>query len=177
MRSQLADLLPRLRRFAIALAGSRTEAEDLVQLACERALTRTAQLREAGRLDAWMYGIIRHLWQDELRRRSVRRHEPLEVGEEVADTDGRTIAEGRLELTRVRACLAALSTEHRAVLTLVCVDGLSYREAAGILQIPIGTVMSRLARARRELHDRLARPAGAPERNVVPLPARGRVFP
>jgi DNA-directed RNA polymerase specialized sigma24 family protein len=77
-------------------------------------------------------------------------------------------------LVRVRACLGSLSVEHRTVLTLVCVDGLSYRETAEVLGIPIGTVMSRLSRARHELHALLAVPAASAD-NILPLsPARSR---
>lgn len=175
--SQLGQLLPRLRRFAQSLSGSASDAEDLVQVACERALSRSGQLREVNRLDAWMYGIIRHLWQDERRRRSVRRHEPIEEGMEIAAMDGRTVAENRLELAHVRACLARLSADHRAVLTLVCVDGLSYREAADVLRIPIGTIMSRLARARRDLHTQLTSHQHPMPATVVPMPTRGRAAP
>jgi RNA polymerase sigma-70 factor (ECF subfamily) len=176
LRPALASILPRLRRFGLALTGSATEADDLAQMACERALGRTAQLREVTRLDAWMYGIMRHLWQDELRARRVRRHEPIERAENIQGSDGAAVVEDSLELARVRACLATLSAEHRAVLTLICVDGLGYREAAGVLDIPVGTVMSRLSRARRELHDRLARPVAQDQSPVTLLP-RNRLRP
>jgi RNA polymerase sigma-70 factor (ECF subfamily) len=176
----LASVLPRLRRFAIALTGSLTEAEDLVQQACERALARAGQLREATRLDAWMYGIMRHLWQDEMRARRVRRHEQIDAAEDIPGPDGRATAENRLELARVRACLLRMSAEHRTVLTLVCVDGLSYREAAAVLDIPTGTVMSRLSRARRELHEQLAAPKAVQTGTVVamrPATPGGRPMP
>ena len=174
VRPSLAGLLPRLRRFGLALTGSVVEAEDLVQCACERALTRAAQLREATRLDAWMYGIMRHLWQDEMRARRVRRHDPVELAEDLPGPDGGALAESRLELARVRACLAELSPDHRTVLTLVCVDGLSYREAAHVLDVPAGTIMSRLSRARHELHQRLATPRRAMQAQVIAMNPRGR---
>lgn len=171
VRPALAGLLPRLRRFGLALTGSRSEAEDLVQAACERALDRTRQLREAARLDAWLYGIMRHIWQDEMRARRVRRHDPVEAAHDLPGPDARALAENRLELARVRECLGQMSADHRAVLTLVCVDGLSYREAAAVLDVPHGTVMSRLARARRELHDRLASPRDSGAPNVIAMSA------
>ncbi len=172
VRSGLTSLMPRLRRFGIALTGSANEAEDLVQGACERALTRGAQLRDATRLDAWMYGIMRHLWQDEMRARRVRRHESMDLADDLPGSDGRALTEDRLELARVRAHLHGMSEDHRTVLILVCVDGLSYKEAADVLGVPPGTVMSRLSRARRDLHERLAAPAAARSGTVVALPAR-----
>ena len=178
VRPVLASLLPRLRRFGLALTGSAAAADDLAQAACERALRRTAQLRDVTRLDAWMYGIMRHLWLDERRAQRVRRHESMQAAEDVPGSDGRPLAEDRLELARVRDCLRTMSADHRTVLTLVCVDGLGYREAAAVLDVPIGTIMSRLARARRDLHERLATPAVVRAGTVVPLmPPRNRVQP
>jgi RNA polymerase sigma-70 factor, ECF subfamily len=178
IRPALAGILPRLRRFGLALTGSVAEADDLAQMACERALRRGDQLRDATRLDAWMYGIMRHLWQDQKRAQRVRRHESIELADEIPGSDGRALAEDRLQLAHVRACLLTLTAEHRAVLTLVCVDGLAYREAAEVLDVPIGTVMSRLARARRELHERLALPARTQGDTVVPVTtSRNRIQP
>jgi RNA polymerase sigma-70 factor, ECF subfamily len=170
----IAALIPRLRRFGIALTGSRTDADDLVQNACERALKRTDQLRQHGRLDAWVFCIMRTLWFDEIRARRARRHDAADPTPEIAGDDGEAIAEDRLTLAAVRRALDALSEEHRAVLILVCVDGLSYKETAGVLGVPVGTVMSRLARARQALHEELhmrRQPSGT----VIPLasPARG----
>jgi RNA polymerase sigma-70 factor (ECF subfamily) len=156
LRSGLAALLPRLRRFGIALTGSAADADELVQDACERALVRFAQLRDVARLDSWVYGIMRHLWVDEMRWRRVRRHDDLETALKVVGEDGEASASGRITLLKVRQCLDQLPADQRAVMTLVCVDGLTYREAAAILDIPIGTVMSRLSRGRAELHARLA---------------------
>lgn len=147
----VAGLVPRLRRFGLALTGSRADADDLVQTACERALRRFGQLRDQTRLDAWLYGIMRNLWTDEIRARRVRAHESLDDADPIG-VDGAAVVEGQIMLSSVRTCLATLSPEQRSVLMLVCVDGLSYREAAEVLAIPIGTVMSRLSRGRHELH-------------------------
>jgi RNA polymerase sigma-70 factor (ECF subfamily) len=155
LRDVLTELLPRLRRFGLALTGSVTDTEDLVQNTCERALQRARQLRDDRRLDAWVYGIMRNLWIDELRYRRLRRHEAIEDNAEMIGDDGQALAEGRITLAAVRRVMAGLAEEHRTVLMLVCVDGLSYREAAEVLEVPTGTVMSRLARARRQLHLRL----------------------
>ncbi len=178
VRPGLASVLPRLRRFGLALTGSVADADDLAQMACERALRRVDQLRDVARLDAWLYGIMRHLWLDERRARRVRQHESLEEHEDVPGSDGRPLTEDRLELARVRDCLRTMSPDHRAVLTLVCVDGLGYREAATVLDVPIGTIMSRLARARRDLHEKLATQAVARGGAVLPLtPPLNRVQP
>lgn len=161
LRSALVGLLPRLRRFGTALTGSVADGDDLVQATCERALQNLGQLRVEERLDGWMYSIMRSVWIDELRSRSVRRHEPIEAAETVPGDQGDQVTEGRLTLASVRRALAELPEEQRTVLVLVCVDGLSYKEAAGVLGIAVGTVMSRLARGRQALHERLGeRPAG-----------------
>ncbi len=162
-------LLPRLRRFGLALTGSRADAEDLVQNTCERALSRSGQLRDETRMDAWLYGIMRNLWVDEMRSRRVRRHEDIATAGELVGEDGVATVEGRITLQAVRRALDGMSAERRSVLVLVCVDGLSYAQAAQVLSIPVGTVMSRLSRARLELHERLQ-----PTSNeaVTPFPVR-----
>jgi RNA polymerase sigma-70 factor (ECF subfamily) len=159
LRSALTDLLPRLRRFGMSLTGSRVDADDLVQMACERALSREFQLRTAARLDSWMYSIMRNLWVDEVRARQVRRADRIDDYEKASFANGDAIAEARMTLAAVRRALMQLPEEQRTVLTLVCVDGLSYKEAAQVLGVPVGTVMSRLARGRQELHRKLT-PAG-----------------
>ena len=162
LHAALSVLLPRLRRFGLALTGSATDADELVQEACERALQRAGQLRDDTRLDAWLYGIMRNRWIDEIRSRRVRRHDSIEAASDVMGEDGEQVAEARITLERVRRALAGLPADQRAALVLVCVDGLSYKEAAKVLDIPIGTVMSRIARGRRALHALLTRqdPAG-----------------
>jgi RNA polymerase sigma-70 factor (ECF subfamily) len=152
IRSGLLVLLPRLRRFAMALAKSPADADDLVQAACERALRRADQLRDHTRVDAWIYGIIRNLWTDEVRGRRLRQHDDIDAAAEVIGEEGPALVEGRLGLAEVRQALSRLPEDQRTVLVLVCVDGLSYREAADVLGIPIGTVMSRISRGRLELH-------------------------
>lgn len=162
LRTSLVALLPRLRRFGMALTGSAMDADDLVQAACERVLTRGDQLRDQVRVDAWAYGIMRHLWMDEVRSRKVRRHDDLEAADSVAGESGVQVVEGRMTLDKVRRILGGLPAEQRSVLMLVCVDGLSYKEAAEVLQTPIGTVMSRLARGRHELSARMGHQAASP---------------
>lgn len=153
IRAELVALLPRLRRFAYGLTGSLDEGDDLVQSACERALARLHQFRPGTRLDSWMYRIVQTLWIDRWRVRQLRRESGggAEEIEALAVGDARKEMDSRLSLATVRRAVARLPEEQRAVLVLVCVEGQSYKAAAGILGIPIGTVMSRLARARLAL--------------------------
>lgn len=148
----LVALVPRLRRFAYALSGSADVGDDLVQAACERALRNAAQFRPGTRLDSWMFRIVQNLWLDDRRRRRVRGHQIDPEAVALSDDGaGARQAEDRVTLEQVRACVAALPEDLRVVLALVALEGRSYREAAETLEIPIGTVMSRLSRARGQL--------------------------
>jgi len=149
VREQLVALLPKLRRFARALSRNMDDADDLVQLAVERALIRLDQWRPGTRLDSWMFGIIKNAWIDEVRsrRRRERVLAPEELGEQVADA----AAEMHLERLSLAAAMERLPDEQRLVVALVLVEGLAYKEAAEVLEVPIGTVTSRLARGREAL--------------------------
>ena len=153
---QLIAVLPRLRRFARGLAGSAVEADDLVQAACERALSRQAQFQEGTRFDSWMFRIVQTIWIDQVRARGVRKEESDELEMERLGTDepGRRV-HARLELAEVRRAVARLPEEQKRALMLVTVEGLSYKEAADVENVPIGTIMSRLARARIALQQQL----------------------
>src|SRR6059036_1559340 len=143
------------RRFARGLTGSATEADDLVQAACERALAREHQFQEGTRFDSWMFRIVQTIWIDQLRARDVRK-EDTDVAEERlgSDTPVRRI-EARIALAEVRLAVDSLAPDQRRVLMLVTVEGLSYKEAAEVVGVPLGTIMSRLARARIALHQQL----------------------
>jgi len=138
-----------------------------------RALARVAQWQPGTHLDSWLYRIAQNIWLDRLRARKVRGvGVGVEAAEEISGSDGRNIVESRLDLAAVGAAMAELPEDQRALVALVCIDGMSYKEAAEITGAPIGTVMSRLARARRELHARLHAPPattarGAPKLGVV----------
>jgi RNA polymerase sigma-70 factor (ECF subfamily) len=148
----LVALLPRLRRFAQSLTGRADSADDLVQSACERALRSQDQWEPGTRLDAWMFRIIRNLWLDGLRRRKTEGvQEAMDDGFDVAGEDGRHTTEMRLTAQAVEGALDRLAPEARDVIRFVCIEDLSYRETAERLGIPIGTVMSRLSRARLAL--------------------------
>ena len=157
---QLIAVLPRLRRFARGLTGTAAEADDLVQAACERALARQHQFQEGTRFDSWMFRIVQTIWIDHLRARDVRK-EDAEMAEERLGSDApvRRI-EARLALAEVRLAVELLPPEQRNVLMLVTVEGLSYKEAAEVAGVPVGTIMSRLARARVALHQQLAAGGG-----------------
>ena len=149
IRDQLVAVLPRLRRFARALSRNPHDADDLVQVAVERALLHLDQLRPGTRLDSWMFGIIRNAWIDETRsrRRRDRVIAPEELGEHVADAASET----HIQRLSLAAALERLPEEQRLAVALVLVEGLSYKEAAAVLEVPIGTVTSRLARGREAL--------------------------
>jgi RNA polymerase sigma-70 factor (ECF subfamily) len=148
----LVALLPRLRRFALSLTRSANEADDLVQAACERALRARDQWTPGTRLDSWMFRIIRNLWIDAIRkRRTEGMAESIDETANVEGEDGRQVVEMALTLSELNGAMNELPEEQRAVLLLVCSEERSYQEAAETLGIPIGTVMSRLARGRRTL--------------------------
>lgn len=155
---ELCALLPRLRRFARTLARDPADADDLVQVALERALARSAQWRPGTRLDAWVFGIVRHAWMDELRSRQ--RGQRLFAPEEHGALVGETPFEGQELAMSVQSALARLPEEQRMAIALVLIEGLSYREAAEAMDVPIGTLTSRLARGREALQALLGGAAG-----------------
>jgi RNA polymerase sigma-70 factor, ECF subfamily len=155
LRLQIVELLPRLRRFSYALTGDQDKGDDLVQETCARALSRIEQWVPGTRLDSWMFRIAQNVWLDRLRAQKVRSDAvDIDAACDLAGDDGRTIAEIRLTLAEVSEGIAQLPGDQQVIIALICVDGLSYREAAEVLEVPIGTVMSRLARARRALFDK-----------------------
>lgn len=149
---ELAALLPQLRRFAHALSRNPYDADDLTQSAMERALKSRAQWQPGTRLDSWAYRIMRNLWIDTVRSRNrkERVEAPPEEGETLGE-DPRPGIEAAIDLKRVMAAMERLPTEQREVVALILVEGFGYREAAEILELPIGTVSSRLVRGRTAL--------------------------
>ena len=143
-----------MRRYARALTRDPELADDLVQAAVERALRYSASWEPGTALDSWMYKIVQNLWRDELRAHR-RRAEPLDETNDVMGEDGREVNLNRIQWAEARAAMQELPEDQRLVLTLVVLDGLSYQQAAATLDVPIGTVMSRLSRARARLaeHD------------------------
>ena len=151
---QLIAVLPRLRRFARGLTGSAVEADDLVQAACERALARQHQFQEGTRFDSWMFRIVKTIWIDQIRARDVRK-EDGDTAERLGSDEPVRQVEARLALDEVRRAVDRLAPDQRIALLLVTVDGLSYKEAAEVVRVPVGTIMSRLARARIALLQQL----------------------
>jgi RNA polymerase sigma-70 factor, ECF subfamily len=157
---QLMAVLPRLRRFARGLTGVAVEADDLVQAACERALARRHQFQEGTRFDSWMFRIVQTIWIDQTRARKVRKEEPEAPESRLGSDESMRRVEARLALAEVRRAVDRLPPDQRTALLLVTVEGLSYREAAAVVQVPVGTIMSRLARARLALQAQLEAGAG-----------------
>ena len=145
---QLIAVLPRLRRFARGLSGSVADADDLVQAACERALARQHQFQEGTRFDSWMFRIVQTIWIDQVRSRDVRKEDGDIAEDRLGSDEPARRVEARLALDEVRRALDRLPPDQRTALLLVTVEGLSYKEAAEVVQVPVGTIMSRLARAR-----------------------------
>ena len=154
LRLEIVALLPRLRRFGRAIARQREDADDLVQLAVERALGRLDQWQPGTRIDSWMFTIMKNAWTDEIRAR-VRRDQiflPEEAGEQV----GEALDERHHKRMDVHTAMRELNDDQRLAVGLVLVEGLAYKEAAEVLGIPIGTLTSRIARARESLQARLS---------------------
>jgi len=148
----LVELLPRLRRFALVLCRSSSLADDLVQSACERALANAHTWTPGTRFDAWVFRILRNNWIDHLRRsRTEGMSEDITAQTDIVGDAGEEPILNKLLLAEVQQIIGAMPLEQREVLLLVCVEDLAYREAAEVLGVPIGTVMSRLARARKRL--------------------------
>ena len=151
---QIANVeLPSLWRFALQLTRDKHDAEDLVQRTCVRAMERSDQYNDTGKLKSWLFRIAHNIWKNELRSRAIRQRGDLQVvnpeGLEDAELGRDTSTpETRLEFQQVVNAVEALPEGQRLVTQLVCVSGFSYAETASILDIAVGTVMSRLARAR-----------------------------
>jgi RNA polymerase sigma-70 factor (ECF subfamily) len=154
IQQEIAALLPRLRRFARTITYNREDADDLVQIAVERGLGRSEQWEPGTRLDSWLFRIMKNAWIDEVRARMRRDavFAPEEAGEHVGDD----YAEAHQQRMAIQQAVSRLSDEHRMVVALVLVDGLPYKDAAEVLEIPIGTLTSRLVRARTALQELLS---------------------
>lgn len=163
--------LPSLRRYAAALSGSVVTGDDLVQDCIERALRQSDRLRDAQKLAGWLRSILHNLYVDELRRKRSRGSE--EDITDLADTLAISVPPNdRAPFHEFTAAMDMLSAEHRQILLLVGLEGMNYREIAKELAIPIGTVMSRLARARERLRNALENGSGREMPNVASLEAR-----
>jgi RNA polymerase sigma-70 factor, ECF subfamily len=157
----LPVLLPKLWRFALRLARNREDAQDLVQRTCVRALERQHQWRREVSPLAWLYTILHSIWLNESRSR--RLHPVQSLDDDMQDEEelqfknqGAANPQDLLYCRQVVLAVEALPEAQRSVMLLVVVEGLSYREAADVLEVPVGTVMSRLSRARAVIQERFA---------------------
>lgn len=160
VRERIVELLPRLRRFARNLTRDPHDADDLVQIGIERALARIGQWRPDTRLESWMFGILRNAWIDEMRARG--RHGRLFAPEEAGEQVGEETTAAAIDAMSIQTALAKLPEEQRTTVSLVLIEGLSYKEAAEAMNVPIGTLTSRLARGREALQAALTDAPGAP---------------
>ena len=152
LRNQLVGLIPHLRRFARSLAKDPDKADDLVQEACERFLKRRNPTEKELRLKNLLYRIIYNRWIDNLRRRNTRSAKLIVLSERNNVNPSDHLDNNHLDvLLDLENALAKLDDEHRAAIMLICVEGYSYAEAATVLEVPAGTVASRVARARAKL--------------------------
>ena len=162
--AEVISWLPQLRRYARALTGDSAWADDLVQDTAERALARWAAFRPNSNLRAWLLTILRHLYIDQLRARR-----EIPVDDESApwrNLEAPTGVVDGLVLRDLQRALYCLPLEQREVLLLVCVEELTYQEASVALSVPVGTVMSRLSRAREHMRVLLTE---GPTRKSAPL--------
>ena len=162
-RQRIIDHVPALRRYARVLTGDAWAADDLVQDTLERACRKWVLWRSGSNLRAWLFTLMHHLYLNQLRGSP-----PLQV----VDID--TLHEGIQAPTHdadsaldLEQCLQRLPADQRTVLLLVALEDMSYADAARVLQIPVGTVMSRLARARARLRELMEQPPAAPTQKPV----------
>jgi RNA polymerase sigma-70 factor, ECF subfamily len=153
VRTALAGHLARLWRYGLVLAGRRDVADDLVQATCLRALERAHQFEGGTRIDRWLFSILHSIWVNEVRSRRVRQGEGVVDAETALSVDGVEQVEASVLASQVIAEVKALPEGQREAVFLVYVEGLAYREAADVLHVPIGTIMSRLAAARATLSE------------------------
>ena len=172
--------LPALWRFALQLTRDKHDAEDLVQRTCVRSIEQCDQYNDSGKLKSWLFRIAHNIWRNELRSRAIRRRgdllavNPYGLDDNELESDNST-PEKSLELQQVVSAVEALPEGQRLVTQLVCVSGVSYAETASILDVAVGTVMSRLARARvsigsQFLNDEPVNQPENPPRSLQPMP-------
>ncbi|MGA3801416.1 RNA polymerase sigma factor [Pseudomonas fluorescens] len=158
--------MARLWRYGLLLSRQRHVADDLVQATCVRALERAGQYVAGTRMDHWLLSILHSIWLNEVRARRVRQGQGCVDADQALSFDGESVAQTHVLAAQVIRRVDALPETQRETVFLAYVEGLSYREVAEVLQVPIGTVMSRLAAARAKL-------AEYPPLHTVPTPYRG----
>ena len=161
----MTALIPRLRRYALALTGSRAQADDLVQDTLERALGRFHLWRRGSNLRAWLFTVMHNVHANHMRKHQQEQKAALEEDELQLST--KPTQDDRIEIRQLQTALKKLPTEQREVLLLVGLEEMSYREASKVLAIPVGTVMSRLARGRERLRALLRGESVIPQLKVL----------
>lgn len=151
VRASLPELYPRLWRFCIVVTGSKQFASDLAQTTCVRAIEKANLFILGTHLDRWLFTMAQRIWLNELRSQAIRRGGGLVSVEDVDIEDFAPNPESNIFASQVLKAVGALPEALRATVLMVYAEGFSYREAAEILDIPIGTVMSRLSAARQKL--------------------------
>lgn len=166
-RERLAAARPRLYRTALVWTHNKDMAEDLVQETATKALEKSKQLRDIGALNAWLFRIMINNWRDHLRQNPAT--EDID-NHEVCTYHTPESNNSRLQTIQVvRSAVMQLPDSFRQTLMLVDLEGFSYIETARILSIPVGTVMSRLSRARSRLREQLAQIMNPPTDSKQPL--------
>ncbi|NND83410.1 MAG: RNA polymerase sigma factor [Gammaproteobacteria bacterium] len=155
MRKKILEILPDLRRFAFALTGTQHDADDLLQSTIERVLDKGVP---AGvELPRWAFRVCRNLWIDETRKRRVRLTEDLDDLQDISHAtdvnESEEQAFHRITLDQINDAMNLLPEAQRSTLSMLVLGGMAYADIAETLEIPVGTVMSRVARARRTLAD------------------------
>lgn len=155
-QDQIVEAIPRLRRFCVAITSSMADGDDLLQSTVERALKRRETFKPGQRMESWLFKIAQNQWIDQ-KRADLRRGPMTDLSEttHIAGEDGRSKVESRSLMRSLLDCISLLPEQQRLVVAHVLVDGQSYKEAAGNLGVPVGTIMSRLSRARKTLETQL----------------------
>ena len=153
---ELTELLPRLRRFAHTLSRNPSDADDLTQATVERALRSREQWAPGTKLDSWLYRIMRNLWIDTVRARGRKEKHEAPEEEALSAGDPRESIESAIELKQAMAAMERLPDQQREVVALIVIEGFGYREVSEMLDLPIGTVSSRMVRGRNALLAMLA---------------------
>jgi len=156
LRQGLENIFPRLWRYSLLLTGVPDQAADLAQSACLRAMEKSHTFRSGTDLDKWVFKIAKNLWLNELRSQAVRREGDIYAADIRQQLNESCSLDQTLASTQLINAVMALPEAQRATVGLVYIEGYSYREASDILDIPVGTVMSRLSAARAKLADKCA---------------------
>lgn len=154
LKQEISGILDNLRRFAFSLTGEKQDAYDLLQETIVRLLEKNVP--DDADIRKWAFRVCKNIWLDQLRANKVRRRwAESRIVEMDNRQDGQKIADDHIALEEVKLIMAELPKEQRTILSLVAVEGFSYKEAAEMMNIPVGTVMSRLSRARAAIADSL----------------------